>query len=267
MNVTPQPKIYLIVDNSRIEIKRFVFNGGEVSVSVPVDEVKNASVVRIVAHIKNSDDLMTLLLVNDAVKRVNPSARRDASIPYIPYGRQDRVCNPGEAFSLKIACDLINSCEFAEVLTHDPHSDVTTALINNLAVCEQDNIVRQHWGMIKRDYADAVIVSPDAGSNKKILKVCQALGKTEFIRADKNRDVATGNIIETVVYADDLTGKDCLIVDDLCDGGMTFIKLAEALKAKGAGKVALFVTHGIFSKGLEPITAVIDNVFCCDSWL
>ncbi len=266
MNVTPQPNVYLIVDNNRVEIKRFIFNGGEVSVTLP-PEAEKGSVIRIVALIKNSDDLMTVLLLNDAVKRTNPSAKRFASIPYIPYGRQDRVCNPGEAFSLKVACDLINSCEFIEVLTYDPHSDVTTALINNLNVMEQHTIVQQHWAMIKRDYLDAVIVSPDAGSNKKILKVCQALGKNEFIRADKNRDVATGNIIETVVYADDLTGKDCLIVDDLCDGGMTFIKLAEALKDKGAGKVALFVTHGIFSKGLEPITKVIDNVYCCDSWL
>lgn len=158
MNVQPQPNVYLIVDNNRVEIKRFIFNGGEVSVTLP-PEVEKGNIIRIVALIKNSDDLMTVLMLNDAVKRTNPSAKRYASIPYIPYGRQDRVCNPGEAFSLKVACDLINSCEFIEVLTYDPHSDVTTALINNLNVMEQHTIVQQHWAMIKRNYLDAVIVS------------------------------------------------------------------------------------------------------------
>lgn len=258
--------MYLICDNlTRVEVSQFVFTGGEVSVKVP-PEVAQCATVRIVSLIRSSSDLMALLLVNDAVRRMNPGVNVTATIPYIPYGRQDRVCNEGEAFSLKVAADLINSCGFSEVFTFDPHSDVTPALINNVRVWEQDKIVQDKWSIIKRKYDNAIIVSPDAGANKKALKLCKTLKKSAFIRADKLRDVSTGNIVETVVHCHNLNGRDVLIVDDICDGGMTFIKLAEVLKAKGAGKVGLYVTHGIFSKGKQALRENIDDIYCEIDW-
>ncbi len=96
--------------------------------------------------------------------------------------------------------------------------------------------------------------------------ICKELGFSSFIRADKSRNMATGQITETVVYADDLTGKACVIVDDLCDGGRTFIELAKVLRAKGAAKIALVVTHGIFSKGKEPLNKYIDYTYALHDW-
>ncbi len=257
--------MYLILDNVRVEIEKFVFSGGEVSVTLP-PEVFDADNIRVVSLVKNSEDLVTLLLVVNSLRIAKPHTPISATLPYIPYGRQDRVCNPGEAFSLRVSCDLINMCGFEEVITEDPHSDVTPALINNLVVREQDSIVEVLWPQIKRTYGQAVLVSPDAGSNKKIAKVCKALGMDEFIRADKVRDIKTGKILSTTVYTDDLEGQNCLIVDDICDGGMTFIKLAEELKKKGANKVGLYVTHGIFSKGKQPLKNVIDDIYTNNDW-
>jgi ribose-phosphate pyrophosphokinase len=94
------------------------------------------------------------------------------------------------------------------------------------------------------------LVSPDAGSNKKIFDLAKSIGYDgEIIRCDKLRDISTGKIIETIVYHDDLCGKDAIIVDDILDGGKTFIEIAKVLKQKNVGKIYLIVTHGIFSNG------------------
>lgn len=110
------------------------------------------------------------------------------------------------------------------------------------------------------------LISPDAGSNKKIFDLAKLIDYDgEIIRCDKLRDIVTGNIIETIVYKDDLNGKDCLIVDDICDGGRTFIQLATALKQKNCGKIYLIVTHGIFSYGFDVLSDNIDGIFCTNS--
>ena len=78
---------------------------------------------------------------------------------------------------------------------------------------------------------------------------------------------ATGNITKTTVLHDDFGGKDCVIVDDICDGGRTFIELAKVLKERGAGKIGLFVTHGIFSQGVGVLfDNGIDFIYTTDSF-
>ena len=68
------------------------------------------------------------------------------------------------------------------------------------------------------------------------------------------------------VYSNDLKGATCVIVDDICDGGGTFLGLATELKAKNAGELILIVTHGIFSKGLESLTSVFDKIYSTNSF-
>ena len=76
-----------------------------------------------------------------------------------------------------------------------------------------------------------------------------------------------GAITGTEAYCDDLEGQSVVIADDIADGGYTFIKLAEKLKEKGAGKIFLYVSHGIFSKGLDVLLdAGIDCVYTTDSF-
>jgi ribose-phosphate pyrophosphokinase len=97
-----------------------------------------------------------------------------------------------------------------------------------------------------------VIISPDAGALKKIYKVAKATSLT-VVEAKKVRDVATGNIVKTEIDSSQLLGVDtAIIVDDICDGGRTFIELATVIRDSGfIGKLILCVTHGIFSKGLD----------------
>jgi ribose-phosphate pyrophosphokinase len=110
------------------------------------------------------------------------------------------------------------------------------------------------------------LISPDAGSNKKIYDLAKSIGYTnEIIRCDKLRDIPTGQIIETIVYKDDFDGKDAIIVDDICDGGKTFIELAKVLKQKNVGKIYLVITHGIFSQGFEGLASYVSGIYTTNS--
>jgi ribose-phosphate pyrophosphokinase len=253
-----------------VVVDTIVFNGGEVNVQVPIEGIDFKKPICLVALLKTSDDVMAMLLTVNALRAYDPECTIHARLPYIPYGRQDRVCNKGEAFSIQVMSQLINNCKFSTVIIDDPHSEVTTALLDRVIVRDQTEICKVAIPLVRgalRLNGDAItLVSPDAGSNKKMGSICKEFGFSSFVRADKTRDMRTGNILETVVYADDLTGQVCVIVDDLCDGGRTFIELAKILKARGAAKVALVVTHGIFSKGKEPLNEFIDYTYAVHDW-
>jgi ribose-phosphate pyrophosphokinase len=89
-----------------------------------------------------------------------------------------------------------------------------------------------------------------------------------FIQAEKIRDPNTGAITSTKVNIEKHVGdKNFLIMDDICDGGRTFIELAKVLRPLTTGKIMLYVTHGIFSAGLEVFLGYIDEIYCANSWL
>lgn len=239
-------------------IKQFTFPGGEVGVEIQcwpnADKVER---VDFIAHLKNSDDIMSLLLVNDAVDRQYKVAKKYLTLNYVPYARQDRVCNEGESLSISVMAKLINSCGFAKVKITDPHSDVTPALINNVEVLESYDILKH------KDLSQYYIVAPDAGAYKKAYKWAQKKNALGVITANKVRDVRTGNI-ESVRVDSDVAGLKLFVVDDICDGGRTFIELAKCLD--GAVSLELFVTHGIFSKGIKVLTDVYDKVYSTNSF-
>jgi ribose-phosphate pyrophosphokinase len=112
------------------------------------------------------------------------------------------------------------------------------------------------------------LVSPDAGATKKTLKVAQHYEGLKVINCDKIRDTMTGEITGTYVnWGFSMKEMRLLIVDDICDGGMTFIKIAEAVQKFKPKSIDLYVTHGIFSKGLEPLLdAGIRRVYTTDSF-
>jgi len=253
-----------------LNLQTFLFPGGEIGVKLDTSNLRylaEAGTQYITARLQSANDIIELAMVKDALARLD---NRPISLvlPYVPYGRQDRVCVPGEAFSLKVFGNLINAMGFAEVITFDPHSDVTGAVIDRLRVCSQVDIIGRFDALTKRiATSGGLFISPDAGANKKIATLAAYFGHSEFIRADKLRDLATGQIKETVVYASDLGGRDIIIVDDLCDGGRTFVELAKVLKTKNAGKIVLYVTHGLFTKGTGPLyTGGIDEIYTTNSY-
>lgn len=250
--------------------KDFMFPGGEVGIQLKTSNLAykytKAPYQVIVSRIKDSNDIMRLLNVVDALRRFDPTPIR-LFMPYVPYSRQDRVCNEGESFALGVFANLINSMNFEKVIIADPHSDVSAAIVNNVEIISQIDIIGKFDAFTKFLLGGVTFIAPDAGSNKKISKLAAYFGHEDFIRADKLRNLATGEIKETIVYADRLDGRTIVIVDDICDGGRTFIELAKVLKKKGAAKVVLFVTHGIFSKGSKPLFKEgIDEIYTTNSY-
>lgn len=234
--------INLFETNEQVEIRKFA--GGECHVRF-LAEFNEGDKIRINTRLNTSDDVMNLCLAVDALRTMHVGYI-EAFIPYVPYARQDRVMVTGEPLSIKVFATIINSLTLNKVIVFDPHSDVTPALVNNCQYIANFEMVKYFLSELR--LTDFTLVSPDLGAYKKVDKLAAKIGyKGQIATGIKTRDLATGKIIKTDVNADDLKGEACVVVDDICDGGRTFIELAAALKAKNAGDLYFIVSHGIFS--------------------
>jgi len=238
-----------------ITYKLIKFSGGELQPRLEC-HIGKAEMVEIRADLTSSDSIMELVLLMDAIRR---SGGTEATIhltcPYLPYARQDRQCDNGEPLSLKAMCDIINSLNFATVTVWDVHSDVAMALLDRAF-----NVPQKHF-LAKLNYTkNCVLVAPDAGAIKKTMESAKYLA-LPMVRADKIRSVHDGSITGTTVYSEHIGDKDFLVADDICDGGRTFLELGKVLRPLTNGKLFLYVTHGIFSKGITELLTVYDHIF------
>lgn len=254
-NFNPNPKEELI------QFESFTFKGGEPHIKINSD-LSTVDEVTISHRIRSFNDLGLFLFAVDALRRMGVGTIK-AILPYFPAARQDRLMVDGESFSLKVYADLINGCNLKEVTVYDAHSDVTPALITNCRALSNHSFIQKVMEHLDKD---VVLISPDGGALKKIYKLALVLQDYEVVECSKSRDVKTGKLSGFKVYVDDLKGKDLLIVDDICDGGGTFLGLAKELKRKNAGKIYLAVSHGIFSKGIENLTEYFDHIYTTDSF-
>lgn len=259
------------LEGDLIEFEFTTFKGGEPQIRIKPFDVRFFP-VKISIRVSEFNDIGKLLVAVDALRRMGVN---DISlfIPYFPAARQDRIMTPGESLTSKVYADIINSMEFSRVTIFDPHSDVVTALIDNCEVIDNHDFVKDCMRTLYENdsncgNANSHIISPDAGANKKSLALVQSFGHESLIKCDKTRDVITGKLTGFKVYAEDLQGKDCIVVDDICDGGGTFIGLAAELKKKNAGNLYLIVSHGVFSKGMKGINELKKHykyIFTTDS--
>ena len=244
-------------------IKSFTFSGGEAHVSI--NHIPIGNLTEVEALLYNADDIMELLLTIDAIREAKVFSVIHLTIPYFPYGRQDRVCNTGESFSLNVMAKLINSLQCQKVTIMDPHSDVTILALNDYSVITQNDILRSTSIIRAIHSLKLTLVSPDAGAELKTREVARE-NSLPAIYCSKVRDVTTGQITNTKIPP--ITpGEDFIILDDICDGGRTFIELAKKLKEAGANQLYLYVTHGIFSKGLAPLQEHFTHIYCYHTFL
>jgi len=254
------------------EVKVSVFKGGEVNVTLSEKALlalkwarssQSPAHMYITARITSSDMLMAFMLTVAAIREVYPSVKICATIAYFPYARQDRVCNPGEAHALKVAATMINSLNLERVTIFDPHSDVTKALLNNCTVISNHEFVLKAVAQI--NCTDLWVMAPDQGAYKKVFELAKSDSFAGFLFAIKDRDPKTMQIKDIQIQGD-AKGKSILIVDDICDGGRTFLELGKALKSQGAEKIYLYVSHGIFSYGVESLSELFDGIYTTDSF-
>ncbi|MBE0390621.1 ribose-phosphate diphosphokinase [Flavobacterium sp. PL002] len=254
------PKFKPFTNEKEMVFQSFTFSGGEPHIKIDPNFDVNQKVI--ITHRLNSfNDLGLLCIAVDALRRMYVK-QIELFIPYFPAARQDRVMIKGEPLSVKVYADIINAMQLDKVFVFDAHSEVTPALVNNCEVIPNHTFIKT---VIKNIGNEVKLISPDGGALKKIYKVSEFLGGVEVVECSKSRDVKTGRLSGFKVYNDDLQGVDCLIVDDICDGGGTFVGLAAELKSKNAGKLYLAVSHGIFNKGFEVLDC-FEKIFTTNSF-
>ncbi|TMO46226.1 ribose-phosphate diphosphokinase [Pseudoalteromonas ruthenica] len=255
-------------NKSQLDYDNFSFSGGEEHIRFSPASLLHTVKIEIFERLNDSSKVIRLMMAVDALRRITAeSTTIELVIPYFPYARQDRVCVEGEALGAAVMANIINSLNFSKVTIWDSHSDVSPALIHRVTNIEQVALLGRCEELNKRlSVGELTLISPDAGASKKTLKISEKFnGVPEVIQAHKVRDLKTGDIIKTEVLGD-VKGKNVLIADDICDGGRTFIELAKVIKNEGALEVSLFITHGIFSKGLDVFEGLIDHIYTTDSF-
>lgn len=188
----------------------------------------------------------------------NHGIRTTLSIPFLPYARQDKRISNESTFALHALFRILNSLNFERLVIMDPHNFEAIRL---MSTCGLDCVYPDEaLNDAVESTKSSLVCYPDRGAFNKYSK----LYGYNFIYGEKVRDQATGHILSYEVFGDP-KGQNVLIVDDICDGGATFTILAKDLLARGATGVSLFVSHGIFSKGLKPLLdAGIQRIFTKD---
>ena len=250
--------------NVTVNVREWLFPGGEVGIDTNklAQEGDGYNVTRVIvdARLRNSDDIMALIMTTNALRRQYPLAKFMLDMPYVPYARQDRVCNDGEALSIEAFADIVNMLKYDIVQIVDPHSPVTPALIKNSAIRDQFEIFKD----IKSSFREITIVAPDQGATKKCEEFAKKVGAAGVLTFTKTRNMADGKI--TGMSCNGTVNQDgkYLVLDDICDGGRTFIELAQYFPKECTLELA--VTHGIFSKGVNIVALEYDHIYTTDSF-
>jgi len=243
--------------------------------------------IMIKSRLNTFSDLELIICATQALKEVGVK-NIELYIPYCIGARSDRKFMEGGINYVKtVIAPIINSQGYSKVTILDPHSDVLEACINNFE--KEDNIDLVSFALVDyflskgfetwsaENFENVRFISPDAGALKKVFHVAEAVKyRNEVIIASKHRDLETGKIDYTnVPMSVNDADKDVFIIDDICDGGRTFIEIAKAVdevrklsssvKREHYGKNYLIVTHGIFSFGFDFLVQHFDGIYCTNS--
>lgn len=237
--------------------KKVKYPDGQISVKL-IETPLNSVLIK--ERINSYEDLFCIKSIVEALRHENSKRRIGIFIPMLFGQRSDRRFSENQSFDLKIICDFINSCNFDRVEVFDPHSEVSIALLNNSVKIEADNYVQRVLSDLPYG-SNTTLVSPDGGSYKKLFRLGEKFN-SPVVAANKYRD-KDGKI--SLTFVGEVKDKECLIVDDLGDGCRTFVELAKQLKAQGASKVYLYISHAYFSAGLSELRKYIDHIYCTNS--
>jgi ribose-phosphate pyrophosphokinase len=193
-----------------------------------------------------NDNLMELLICIDALRRA--SARRiTAVIPYFGYARQDRKPGPRTPISAKLVANLITVAGADRVLSVDLHAgqiqgffDIPTDNLYAAPVIAAD--IEARLGK-----QELVVVSPDVGGVVRARALAKRLGNAPLAIVDKRRERAGESEVMNIIG--DVSGKMCVLVDDIVDSAGTLCNAAAALIEAGATGATAYVTHGVLSGG------------------
>jgi len=263
-------------EKSQVKFSISRFPDGQQSIDIESSRllVKNNE-IQILSRLNNFRDLELVIAANQAL--LNMGAENiHLYTPYFIGARSDRKFREGGVNYLKqVICPIINSQNFKSVTVLDPHSDVLEACLNNFEKTHNYEVVKKALESIdnKNGAQDRIIlVSPDGGALKKIYDVASEFKIPKIITASKVRDIRTGKIVNTDVPS--LKGNFCMepdqkfvVIDDICDGGRTFIELSKAITLQRPdAEIHLIVTHGIFSGGFKSLSENLSGIYTTNSF-
>lgn len=226
---------------------------------LPVD-VMDSEDITVIWNFESEREVIDLL----SLRALLPFHSIHLHIPYLPYGRQDKDVDNLSTFNLVVLAKLLNSMNLDRITSVDTHNPTATEhMINDFTNIK---VTPLHARLVDKVRPD-IIVFPDHGASERYSThlpriVC---GKTR----NQATGAITGHKIEEQSEIGVEPGNHLLIIDDICDGGATFISVAKMLHGDTKNlKIDLFVTHGIFSKGRNHLlTNGINAVYTTNSLL
>lgn len=219
--------------------------------------------IKVITTLRTNDDIIVLGLVKQTLDFYHSkSTEIELYITYLMYQQDDRKESHTTSFGLKFLCNYINSMKWDKVRIYHPHSDKVD-MIDNCVIQNNDKFLNHIFKTSKLDFKNMIWVIPDSGAFKTQFEQMNDFNHKEYIVCSKSRD-SEGHIT-TIVHTEDLRGKDCFIVDDICLGGRTFIQIANELKRKNCGNLYLIVSHGIFNEGIDKIKEHFTGIYTTDS--
>ena len=224
---------------------------------VIVEGIGAGDETEVICSITDSLKMMHLLQTANALDHLHAKKKR-LIIPYLMAARYDRLMQHGDSFDLEVIATLIDSCGFEKVFLFDVHSAVSLQLIHNAININNKQLVDQYAK------ADAIVICPDAGAAKKVGEYLNwNTNLKEIVYCNKKRELSTGRLTLEVNDPEKCGNRNCVIIDDICDGGATFLAIAEQIKPK---HMTLIVTHGVFSKGFAVLEKKFDEIIVSDSY-
>lgn len=262
----------LIVDNRKIDTNRVVFSDGAVGYDLK-DFPSNPKriVISVDPNFKISGLMDELTQLLSCQMDIDWNTEFVLNIPYLPYARADRRFSAKGNGGLQSFLFKLSDLSIDKLITVDPHNEKALKMgcstfidVDYMTQREAFREVVARERLTPQKEWD-VIIATDKGAKDKA-KTIAAHYKLPLVCCTKERDISTGKLSNPIV-PERLDGKRVLIVDDLMDGGYTFIQLAQELYKQGATFIDLYVTHLIASKGLNVLTNSIHKVYtyqtCC----
>lgn len=249
-------------------LKPVTFPAGEAHIHVP-DTFKVSDYTHHLADVRGHDplDLFMVSMWADVLTTLRVEKWKEfgitVSLPYLPGARADRGLPQGAS----IYAEFINGWLADQIITIDPHSPVMPDLINNLTVFPVERVIKhyiQDGSSDIRPQPYVGVIAPDKGAVKRAQGAATVMG-VPLYTAEKVRDFETGKL-SGFRMIDELPAEGkLLIVDDICDGGGTFVGLAKAINI-GHERLDLWVTHGIFSKGFDSLEDYFGTIHTTNSY-
>ena len=250
-------------EKSDIDYSISRFPDGEVQITLGGFSHKDP--INVECRITNAEELFILMQVADILNR--HEVIWHLNIYYLMSARMDRVMDFNRPYTLKIVSNIIKGLGCHSIYVLEPHSDMTSFILDSSNLYpgeEYNNFDPSDWNV----YRDYLVVFPDKGAFERY----DGNYRKEYMNvviAEKVRDIDTGviksiKILNPEVFENNT--KPIMVVDDLCDGGGTFVGIANEIRKYTDKELNIFVTHMVNPKGIENLSKTFDHVLFTNSY-